>query len=46
MTQHVNVELSDRNYALLIETARDLEEDVDILAAEMIRQQLQQEAYK
>jgi len=46
MTQYVTLELSNENYGKLLETAIDNEEDVDLMADEMIRQQLQQEAYK
>jgi len=46
MTQHIKTKLSDRDYALMIETAQDKQVDVEELAAEMIRQQLQKEVYK
>jgi len=45
MTQYLKAELSDRDYALMIEQARDKQIDIDELAAEMIRRQLQREAY-
>ena len=43
MTQHALAALSDRNYAILLEQAKDKNKDVDELAGELITEKIETE---